>query len=204
MDKNYFEYLPFEIVVLILKKLDKQNRLKCKLVCADWLNIMMTCVDFKNDRSLIFKHCYYESNRLPVAIFNNLSYNTYFCKYLIVNSYNCNIDFDNIPQAFWSILENDSFFLTLHDIDDKIVFYLLNRILSKCKITGLRFFNYSHLIDFSEFVKHRYPLYTFNTIERLKIEYIKNNFETKLLTAVTLLFPNLKSLSYGSYDVNVM
>lgn len=201
-----FNCLSLEMKILVFQKLNKSSRLTCKLVCTEWLEILMLGIEFKNDRALKFSKCYYETNRLPVSLFENLSYNTYFCKSMDINYYTYDdIDFDNIPTVFWSSLENDLYYLNLDDtveqFDGKIIFNLLNKILSKCKLTGLRVSDYHNVKDLYQFVKNKHPLFKYTTIERLSLDLLNSNSTKYLKDQILFLFPNLKTLTFENFNL---
>lgn len=201
-----FNCLSLEMKILIFQKLNRSSRLTCKLVCTEWLEILMLGIEFKNDRALKFSKCYYETNRLPVSLFENLSYNTYFCKFLNINTNNT-MDFDNIPTVFWSTLENNLFYLKIDSVDlcfyGRKFFSLFNKLISKCKLTGLHFNSYYNIIDLYNFVKNNHPLFNYNIIERIFIDNISSNsYNNNLKDKILFLFPNLKILTFKKFQLN--
>lgn len=92
--------LPLELIIAILKRLDRENRLKCKRVSKFWLYILMNFSEFDSDRNVYFTNCMYTLHRPPISTFMNSTYK-YQCKIMNINEKNMFID-GNIPDTFWS------------------------------------------------------------------------------------------------------
>lgn len=64
----------FQLLVIVLTKLDQGDRLKCKLVCKRWLMILMTHKKFFKDRHLCLTDCLIKKETIPGSILQNIKY----------------------------------------------------------------------------------------------------------------------------------
>ncbi|XP_063695867.1 uncharacterized protein LOC134827217 [Culicoides brevitarsis] len=67
-------FVPAVILSSIFLYLEKKDRLTCKLVCKQWLQVLMTDVYFKKDRHLYLSHCVLDESCEPLTVFANAPY----------------------------------------------------------------------------------------------------------------------------------
>lgn len=186
--------IPIEILILIFLKLDKKTRKSCKLVCHKWLELLMTCFEFNEDRF--------------VSIRNHYSFYTPLIQTFLKSKYRNNYTFKHLTFKFKLGIDNEVFedncindilqhTLPIQCIYIKADIYFSNLSVKMLKriLTTYNFVK-SLRVNCDIFDKFNKIDTDFGNIENLIVDNtsdMNNNFFQKHISKI---FPNLKTIHF--------
>lgn len=117
---------PVELLVLIFSKMDFKSRLKCKLVCWQWLEIIMS--HFKENKVLTIYNCSLD-NEEPILNLIRNTLLTYELRIILSNNFECNKIF---PLDIWNKVSSVMIY-KLHDSMVQFNYLMESWIQTTCK-----------------------------------------------------------------------